>query len=231
MNIYWQSNQDMSAVVDSSVQLCLMSPPQPMQYDSVYMDSYIDYNIMILQKVNNKLKPKGILCFVTTDNYHSGTLVLRHAMFLKAIKDAGFNVFSIKIWSRGDFVELYRPSFSYIIMASKEKSKSLETVNKMHKAPFGWDVWKITDEYKLWKQYSAFPAELAQRCIECFTNPGDTVLDPYSGTGTTPICAHKMGRIGIGYELDASLLKAFEDRCKEIRIVKSSEIQSLGSFV
>ena len=228
MNIYWHSNESMSEVPDESVQLVLMSPPQPAQYDADYLTQYYQYNSEVLKDVYKKLKPKGYLCFVTTDNYHNGKLLLRHARFLATILDAGFNVFSMKIWSRGDFVELYRPSFSYVVMASKERTKTLETVKKMHKAPFGYDVWKITEDYKLWKQYSAFPIEIARRCIECFSDPGDSVLDPYMGTGTTPIVAEALDRLGIGYEIDEKIKYAFEERLGEIKVIKSETQKYLG---
>lgn len=38
--------------------------------------------------------------------------------------------------------------------------------------------------------------------ISCFTNPGDLVLDPYSGSGTTAIAAAVCDRVGIGTEMN-----------------------------
>jgi DNA modification methylase len=46
-----------------------------------------------------------------------------------------------------------------------------------------------------------FPLELAERCILALTNPGDTVLDPFVGTGTTALAAAKHGRPAIGIDL------------------------------
>lgn len=47
-----------------------------------------------------------------------------------------------------------------------------------------------------------FPEALADRLIRMFSFVGDTVLDPFSGTGTTTIAAIKCGRNSIGYEID-----------------------------
>jgi DNA modification methylase len=47
-----------------------------------------------------------------------------------------------------------------------------------------------------------YPLELAQRLIRMFSFVGDTVLDPFLGTGTTTIAAAKWGRNSIGYEID-----------------------------
>src|SRR3989475_4026540 len=47
-----------------------------------------------------------------------------------------------------------------------------------------------------------FPLELADRLIRMFSFVGDTVLDPFMGTGTTPLAAGKSGRNSIGLEID-----------------------------
>lgn len=43
--------------------------------------------------------------------------------------------------------------------------------------------------------------DIADRCIEQFSNVGDIVLDPFAGIGSVPYCAIKLGRIGWGIEL------------------------------
>jgi len=54
------------------------------------------------------------------------------------------------------------------------------------------------------KQHPApFPLELAARLIRMFSFVGDTVLDPFMGTGTTNLAASRWGRNSIGYEVDA----------------------------
>ena len=46
-----------------------------------------------------------------------------------------------------------------------------------------------------------FPPELPKKCILAGTKPGDIVLDPFSGSGTTCRVARELGRKGIGIEL------------------------------
>jgi DNA modification methylase len=47
-----------------------------------------------------------------------------------------------------------------------------------------------------------FPLELAERLIRMFSFVGDTVLDPFMGTGTTNLAASRWGRNSIGFEVD-----------------------------
>ena len=55
------------------------------------------------------------------------------------------------------------------------------------------------------------PAELARRCIVCSSSEGDTILDPFAGAGTSLLVADRLGRNGIGIELNgdyASMARA-----------------------
>jgi DNA modification methylase len=62
----------------------------------------------------------------------------------------------------------------------------------------------------------AFPFELAFRLINMFSVYGDTVLDPFLGTGTTTIAAMISGRQSIGYEIDPSFADAINDRIRNL---------------
>jgi len=57
-----------------------------------------------------------------------------------------------------------------------------------------------------------FPIELAERLVRMFSFVGDTVLDPFLGTGTTSVAAAKWGRNSIGIEIDAHYLANAEKR-------------------
>ena len=51
------------------------------------------------------------------------------------------------------------------------------------------------------KHICPFQLDIPERLIELYSNPGDVVLDPFAGLGTTPVQAVRMGRIGRGIEL------------------------------
>jgi adenine-specific DNA-methyltransferase len=56
------------------------------------------------------------------------------------------------------------------------------------------------------------PLEIAERVILACTNPGDLVLDPFSGSGTTLIAAATLGRIGAGFEIRPDYCQIARDR-------------------
>jgi DNA modification methylase len=62
-----------------------------------------------------------------------------------------------------------------------------------------------------------FPLELAHDHIATWTNPGDTVLDPFVGSGTTLVACILGGRIGIGIDKSESYLKTARRRIVEAK--------------
>ena len=62
-----------------------------------------------------------------------------------------------------------------------------------------------------------FPAELAERLIRMFSFVGDTVLDPFMGTGTTNIAASKWGRNSVGVEVDPHYFEYARKRLEDSR--------------
>jgi len=59
---------------------------------------------------------------------------------------------------------------------------------------------------------AAFPEELPSRLIRMFSFAGDTVLDPFLGSGTTSLAAKNLGRNSIGYEIREDYLPLIRER-------------------
>ncbi len=61
------------------------------------------------------------------------------------------------------------------------------------------------------------PLELVSKFIACSTDPGDIVLDPFLGSGTTAVAAEKLGRQWIGIESNPMYVRVAENRIAEGR--------------
>ncbi len=59
---------------------------------------------------------------------------------------------------------------------------------------------------------AAFPEELPRRLIRMFSFVGDTVLDPFLGSGTTSIAAHNLERNSVGYEINKDFLPIIKSK-------------------
>ena len=60
-----------------------------------------------------------------------------------------------------------------------------------------------------------YPIELATRLVRMFSFVGDTVLDPFLGTGTTTLAAALWGRNSVGYEIDPEYLALAKRRIEK----------------
>ena len=73
-------------------------------------------------------------------------------------------------------------------------------------------VWTIATQPYAEAHFATFPEELPRRCILAGSEPGDTVLDPFMGSGTTLAVAVGNGRAGVGIELNPDYLDLARNR-------------------
>ena len=69
------------------------------------------------------------------------------------------------------------------------------------------DVWTIPTQPFPGAHFAVFPVEIPRRCIAAGCKPGGTVLDPFSGSGTTGLAAGQLGRKYIGIDLSRKYLE------------------------
>jgi modification methylase len=62
------------------------------------------------------------------------------------------------------------------------------------------------------KYLASFPVESPERLIKMFSYSGETIFDPFVGSGTTLIAAEKLGRKGVGIDVDSERLLEFKER-------------------
>ena len=177
-----------------------------------------------LPEVRRLLKPKGVLCSFSAGGGAKPTTMYATMELIKHL-----DLIQTLVWSKGkndgSFVGLgwkYRPSYEMILVAAKDK-----------------------DNYNFYPQYSSNvfvcpphipiaengdhptqkPLRVMRWLIKNHTQKGDTVLDPFMGSGTTGIASLQMGRNFIGYEIDADYFHTAKQRIEsEINQVRFEEV-------
>lgn len=94
--------------------------------------------------------------------------------------------------------------------APKEnKAKSKLTTQEWNEYFYGH--WNFSGE-RQYKHLAVFPEELPKRLIKMFSFVGDTVLDPFLGSGTTSLAAKNLNRNSIGYEINEGFLPIIKEK-------------------
>lgn len=82
------------------------------------------------------------------------------------------------------------------------------------------DVWEIPNVKNNHPEKTVhpcqFPVELVERLVLSMTDPGDVVLDPFMGVGSSLIAAEMHGRIGYGCDTDAEYVSIAQDRLNQL---------------
>jgi DNA modification methylase len=115
---------------------------------------------------------------------------------------------SILIFQNGEF------EYSKIPNEVREASKI--DLDEWSDGKWYLTVWSITNvlpiNNRLEKGIAAFPDEIPYRLIKLFSHKGETVLDPFMGSGTTLKVALDLGRNAIGYDIDVELLEIVKEK-------------------
>jgi len=108
---------------------------------------------------------------------------------------------SILIFQKGKF------DYKSIPKEIREKSKiDIKEFTKNKWFMTLWEMNNVLPGSPLEKDIAAFPEELPYRAIKLFSYVGETVLDPFVGSGTTMKVARQLGRNSIGIEIKKSLI-------------------------
>ncbi len=88
----------------------------------------------------------------------------------------------------------------------------------------GKDVWDIsTNAYRMGEHFAMFPERLIEPCILAGSREGDTVIDPFFGSGTTGAVAKRLQREYIGIDLNLCYLEKAEMRIASVKTKPSQE--------
>lgn len=157
--------------------------------------------------------------------------------FAIAMQDAGWYLRSDVIWEKPNAMPspvADRPvsSYEHVFLFAKNKKYyyNYEAVQEERLDGKGFrrqrDVWRINTVPFKGAHFAVFPEELVNRCILASSEKGDTVLDPFSGSGTTGIASLKSGRHYVGIEANIDYVKMSQERIQNtLNEIKSPPLQ------
>lgn len=171
----------------------------------------------------------GDVCLSRRQNDGQHTVVPLHASIQVECRNIGFSNLAPIIWYKianarfeaegngGGFLgkpfepnSVIKNDIEFILMERKPggyRSPSLETrlmsvISAENHKEWFQQIWTGLTGASTRSHPAPYPLELVERLVRMFSFVGDTVLDPFMGTGTTNLAAAKWGRNSIGIEVD-----------------------------
>ncbi len=108
-----------------------------------------------------------------------------------------------------EFILIFKKLGKQPQVSKQIKEKSKLTQNEWNEYFYGH--WNFSGERQD-KHLAPFPEELPKRLIKMFSFVGDTVLDPFLGSGTTSLAALRLSRNSIGFEINKEYLTVIKQR-------------------
>ncbi len=219
--------QDLSFVSDGSVHLVVTSPPywtlKQYRQHPEQLGHIADYEAFLAalncvwRECFRLLVPGGRLVCIVGDvclsrrRHGRHVVVPLHADICVMCRKLGFDKPNAIIKNDIEFILMQRKPGGY--RKPTEEQRRLSKLTKDEFSAWFQQFWRITGAST--KNHPApFPLELAYRLVRMFSFVGDTVLDPFLGTGTTSIAAMRCGRNSIGVEIDETYLSQARRRAQ-----------------
>ena len=206
-------------------------------------DSFAAYDAFTrewMKECRRILKPEGSIWVI--GSYHN---VFRLG---SAIQDLGFWVLNDIIWRKSNPMPNFKGTrftnaHETLIWAARSRDQKRYTFNYDALKAFNEDVqmrsdWtlalctgeeRIKDADGKKAHPTQKPEGLLHRVLMAATRPGDVVLDPFFGTGTTGAAAKRLGRHWIGIERDETYAKVAEKRIKAVIPSAPEDLVVMGS--
>lgn len=218
------------ATLDSeSVDLIIADPPYNLgknygnNQDNIDFDEYIEFSKNWLNSAKRLLKPNGTIYI-----FMGVRLISYLYNILEKELDMSFNSWITWHYTQGigktkgfsprhDDILMFTKSnkFTFNIDSIRVPQKFYRERNNMRGANPG-DVWEFSHVHYCQENRQPHPTQkpegLIERMILASSNQGDTVLDPFSGSGTTLRVCQQTYRNAIGFELNPDFVRMTEER-------------------
>lgn len=223
-----------------SVDLVVTSPPYNVgvvygaHRDDISYDEYLEFCRAWLRRCYEWLKPDGRFCLNIPLDKNKGGQQSVGADLTTLAKQLGFRYHATIVWNEGNISRrtawgswlsasapyVIAPVELIVVLYKQEwKKTSGSRVSDISQDEFiEWTngLWTFNGESKKRTGHPApFPLELPRRCIKLFSYVGDTVLDPFAGSGTTLLAAIQHQRRAIGVEIDPHYCELTRQRIEE----------------
>lgn len=155
----------------------------------------------------SNLKVGGCIAYNVKNRHKNGRIISPTEWLIPLCNEGVLEIQEQITWDRGS-THNHEKSFLYpideLIFILKHTGSKISHF-KNQDFPGGKNkgcssVWRIPRDCKN-KHNAAFPLSFAEQLIRLYSNEGDLVCDPYSGSGTTMLASHNLDRKFIGSEL------------------------------
>lgn len=114
---------------------------------------------------------------------------------------------------------ILKMDYEFILLFKKLGTPPKPTMEQKEKSEISKEEWNQYfsshwnfNGVKQYEHIAMFPEELPKRLIKMFSFVGETVLDPFAGSGTTSLAAKNLGRNSIGYEINKDFKTVIEEK-------------------
>ncbi len=226
-----------SAIELGSVDLVVTSPPYNVDIrynshrDDISYADYLKFSEKWLARCFDFLRNDGRLCMNIPLDKNKGGQQSVGADLTTLAKQIGYKYHSTIVWNEGNISRrtawgswmsasapfVIAPVELIVVLYKKtwKKTGGSKRSDVARDEFMNWTngLWTFNGESKKKIGHPApFPLELPKRCVKLFSYVGDTVLDPFMGSGTTLLAAAMLGRKAIGVEVDKGYCKLAKTR-------------------
>jgi site-specific DNA-methyltransferase (adenine-specific) len=231
-------------------------------------ETYINHLNLVWKECFRVLKDGCRLCvnigdqFARSVYYGRYKVIPIHSEIIRFCESIGFDFMGQIIWQKATTMNttgggavmgsfpyprngIVKLDFEYILLFKKQGIAPKPTKEQKENAAMTNEEWNTYfnghwyfNGTKQDKHLAMFPLELPKRLIKMFSFPGEWVLDPFMGSGTTALAARRLQRNSVGYEINPDFIPLIKDKIGvdeigdtvNVNLIKQEKVDSLADI-